>query len=265
MAGSKELKIASEAMEQIKVHRALFQEALMWPPPQKRLRTVPRGSTYQGKLSSFIGSQCCLLLSLHWSINKKKLPAKMQSRLRKKLLPVDLKMVQKFDSQNGCRASKLISLSCIWKLGMTAKTGSKNNTKMRATWKRTFDSWVRPASSYRTRRGGGSVRNLLRRAPHPCRHVRKKFCWILTVPRNGRMSFTRAFKSIVYRILCKQTAISFLRDGAAPMKVKQFNINSFSRSGTVTLRNCQVTDTKPCFLAPKMGSLLCPFAPPSFS
>ena len=125
MAGSKELKIASEAMEQIKVHRALFQEALMWPPPQKRLRTVPRGSTYQGKLSSFIGSQCCLLLSLHWSINKKKMPAKMQSRLRKKLLHMDLKMVQKFDPQNGCRASKLISLSCIWKLGMTAKTGSK--------------------------------------------------------------------------------------------------------------------------------------------
>ena len=46
MAGSKELKCASEAMEQIKVHRARFQEALMWPP-QKRLRTVPRGSTYQ--------------------------------------------------------------------------------------------------------------------------------------------------------------------------------------------------------------------------
>lgn len=48
-----------------------------------------------------------------------------------------------------------------------------NNTKMRATWKRTFDFWVRPASSCRTRRDG-SVRNLLRRAPHPCRHLRQK-------------------------------------------------------------------------------------------
>ena len=56
---------------------------------------------------------------------KKKLPAKMQSRLRKKVLHMDLKMVQKFDPQNGCRVSKLINLSCIWKLGMAAKTGSK--------------------------------------------------------------------------------------------------------------------------------------------
>ena len=33
----------------------------------------------------------------------------------------------------------------------------------------------------------------------------------------------------------------------------------FGSCSLITLRNCQVTDTKPCFLAPKMGSLLCPF------
>ena len=47
----------------------------------------------------------------------------------------------------------------------------------------------------------------------------EKMCWILTVPRNNRMSFTRAFKSIVYGILCKQTAISSLQDRAAPNEV----------------------------------------------
>ena len=55
MAGSKELKCASETWS--KVRRARFQEALMRPPPQKcLLRTVPlpRGSTYQGKLSSSV-------------------------------------------------------------------------------------------------------------------------------------------------------------------------------------------------------------------
>ena len=36
MAVCRGLKFASQAMEQIKVHRTLFQEALMWPPPQKR-------------------------------------------------------------------------------------------------------------------------------------------------------------------------------------------------------------------------------------
>ena len=36
----------------IKVHRARFQEALMWPPPKKRLRTVP--VVPHGKLSSSI-------------------------------------------------------------------------------------------------------------------------------------------------------------------------------------------------------------------
>ena len=116
----------------------------------------------------------------------------------------------------GAVQANLLVCHVFGNLASPPKLVPKNNTKMRATWKRTFDSWVRPASSCRTRRGGGSVRNLLRRAPHPCRHLRKKFCWILTVPRNGRMSFTRAFKSIVYGILCKQTAISFLRDGAAP-------------------------------------------------
>ena len=29
-------------------------------------------------------------------------------------------MVQKFDPQNGCRISKLSSLSCIWKLGIAS-------------------------------------------------------------------------------------------------------------------------------------------------
>ena len=37
-----------------------------------------------------------------------------------------------------------------------------------------------------------------------------------------------------------------------------FNFCSDTCCGLFTLRNCQVTDTKPCFLAPKMGSLLAP-------
>ena len=34
IGGRRELKFAVEAMDQITVHRALFQEARMWPPPQ---------------------------------------------------------------------------------------------------------------------------------------------------------------------------------------------------------------------------------------
>ena len=130
---------------------------------------------------------------------------------------------------------------------------------MRAKWKRTFDSWVRPASSCRTRRGGGSVRNLLRCAPHSCGHLRKNSAGFW--PCQGMAEWVlqeRSNQLFMEWFANKQQSVPFGME-LRQIKVKQFNINSFSRSGTVTLRNCQVTDTKPCFLAPKMGSLLCPF------
>ena len=45
----------------------------------------------------------------------------------------------------------------------------------------------------------------------------------------------------------------------APLPPELPKIRKTAAGSLVTLRNCQVTDTKPCFLAPKMGSLLCPF------
>ena len=54
---------------------------------------------------------------------------------------------------------------------------------------------------------------------HSCRNLRRNICWILTVPSNGRVSFARAFRSIVSGMLCKASAIRSLRDGASPWHV----------------------------------------------
>ena len=125
MAGSRELKFASEAMEQIKVQRARFQEALMLPPPQKRLRTVPRGSTYQGKLSSSI-----LITMLSAGIaalahRKKEIACQDAKQIVQKIVTYGPQNGSKFRTSKWVPCNQLSNLSCIWKLGMAPETGSK--------------------------------------------------------------------------------------------------------------------------------------------
>ena len=148
MAGSKELKCASEAMEQIKVHRARFQEALMWRRPQKRLRTVPRGSTYQGKLSSSILTTMLSSGIAALAHRTKEIACQDAKQIAQQIVTYGPKNGSKIGPSKWVPCNQLINLSCIWKLGMAPKTGSekrhRNEGLTEQKRKRTFDSWARP-------------------------------------------------------------------------------------------------------------------------
>ena len=128
MAGSKDLKCASEAMEQIKVHRARFQEALMWPPPQKRLRTVLRGSTYQGKLSSSILTTMLSAGIAALAHRKNEIACQDAKQIPQQIATYGPQNGSKIGPSKWVPCNQLIHLLCIWKLGMAHKTGSEKKT-----------------------------------------------------------------------------------------------------------------------------------------
>ena len=179
MAGSKELKCASEAMEQKKGASSSLPRSFDVVSSTKAPKNRTRGSTYQGKLSRPHWPQCCLLVQLHWSIEQRELPAKIAKQIAQQFVTYGPQNVSKIGPSKWLPCNQLIFLSCIWKLGMVPKAGSEKKTpKWGPDRTKTEEKHLTPGPDPAPgeRAGGSAATNLPRCAPHSCRNLRRNVC-----------------------------------------------------------------------------------------
>ena len=128
MAGSKELKCASEAMEQNKGASSSLPRSFDVASSTKAPKNRTRGSTYQGKLSSSILTTTLSAGIAALAHRTKGIACQDAKQIAQQVVTYGPQNGSKIGPSKWLPCNQLIFLSCIWKLGMVPKAGSEKKT-----------------------------------------------------------------------------------------------------------------------------------------